>query len=268
VLEISRAFTEAGFDAFDRVRVPDVHYAGMMEYDGDLRCPAHTLVAPPDIDRTCGEYLVHQNVRTLAISETHKFGHVTYFWNGNRSEPLDKTLETFVEIPSDPRAFVDAPEMKAAAITDEVVKAIGSGKYDQIRLNLANGDMIGHTGDLAATVAACTIVDQQVARLVGAIEDAGGAYLITADHGNADDMVQRNKDGSPKHNDGVPIPKTSHTLAPVPVCIGGPALDESIVLRQEKQLGLASVGATYLNLLGFEAPDDFSKTLIEDAEVQ
>ncbi len=264
VIEISRAFEEQDFTPFDRKRVPHVTYAGMMEYDGDLKIPSRSLVDPPDIDKTAGEYLVHAGVRTFATSETHKFGHVTYFWNGNASGRFDDKLETYREIESDPRPFVDAPEMKAAAITDAAIEALKSGKYDHVRLNLANGDMVGHTGDLEATVRACAVVDEQVGRLVAAINDVGGAFLITDDHGNADDMVQRDKSGGAKLVDGKPVPKTSHTLAPVPVCIGGPALGEGWALRDDMpDAGLANLTSTYVNMLGYQTPEGYVQSLLK-----
>jgi 2,3-bisphosphoglycerate-independent phosphoglycerate mutase len=263
VIEISRAFEEQDFAPFVRERVPDVVYAGMMEYDGDLKIPSRSLVDPPDIDKTSGEYLVRAGVRTYAVSETHKFGHVTYFWNGNASGAFDDKLETYQEIESDPRPFVDAPEMKAGAITDAAIAALKSGRYDYVRLNIANGDMVGHTGDLEATIRACALVDEQVGRLVAAVNDVGGAFLITADHGNADDMVQRDKQGGVKMADGKPIPKTSHTLAPVPVCVGGPALGDGWRLRDDMaDAGLANLTSTYVNLLGYEAPEGYADSLL------
>ena len=138
-IEISRAFEEADFDAFDRKRFPDVFYAGIMEYDGDAHIPNNYLVEPPAIDRTLGEYLCATGVTSFAISETQKYGHVTYFWNGNNSGYINEKLEKYVEITSDKITFDLRPWMKAAEITDAVIDAIRSGKYKFIRLNYANG---------------------------------------------------------------------------------------------------------------------------------
>ena len=145
-LEITAAFEEDDFQHFDRGRRPAVVYAGMMEYDGDTHVPKNYLVNPPEIDRTMGEYLCATGIKQLAISETQKFGHVTYFFNGNRSGKFDESMEDYVEIKSDIVPFEQRPWMKAAEITDAVVAAIESGKYGMIRLNFANGDMVGHTG--------------------------------------------------------------------------------------------------------------------------
>ena len=158
-IEISKAFEEDEFDKFPRGPKLKVKYAGMMQYDGDALIPKKYLVNPPGIDRTVGEYLVKAGVKQLAISETQKFGHVTYFFNGNRSGKFDESLEDYIEIPSDIVPFEERPWMKAAEITDKVVEAILGGKYDFIRLNYANGDMVGHTGIPQAVEIAVETVD-------------------------------------------------------------------------------------------------------------
>lgn len=264
VIEISRAFEDDDFTAFERERRPKVHYAGIMEYDGDSHIPQHYLVAPPSIEHTASELLVAEGVRTFAVSETHKFGHVTYFWNGNRAEAFDEKLERFEEIPSF-MGFLDHPEMKAREIASSAAAALRSGKWDQVRVNIANGDMIGHTGDLDATVRACAVVDEALGAMLSATEDAGGSFLVVADHGNCDDMVQRDKAGGAKRDaSGTPLPLTSHTLAAVPLCIGGPALDAGVSLRTDiEQPGLANVTATYLELLGFTAPEGYEPSLLK-----
>lgn len=265
-LEISQAFEneDSEFKHFDRKRFPKVRYAGMMRYDGDLGIPKKFLVPPPSISKTSGEYLAATGVRVWACSETQKFGHVTYFWNGNRSNKFSKELETYLEIPSDRVVFNEKPVMKAVEIADEAAKALRSGKYDYVRINFPNGDMVGHTGDLHACVAAIEAVDQGLEKLIKVVDEVEGVFLVTADHGNCDDMVQRDKKGEPLRNEkGEPVPLTSHTLAPVPVMIGGKGLLESVSLRRDKEAGLANVTATFINLLGYEAPEDYEKTLIE-----
>jgi 2,3-bisphosphoglycerate-independent phosphoglycerate mutase len=263
-LQISRAFESDDFPYFDRRRRPQVVYAGMMEYDGDLHIPRNYLVAPPTIERTSGEYFVHNGVRTFACSETQKFGHVTYFWNGNRSGRFDESLETYVEVPSFPPPFQERPEMKAYEIADVVADALLSGRHDLVRVNLANGDMVGHTGDLAATIASCTAADHALAIMLHACTVAGGIAVVTADHGNADDMVQRDKRGAAQRDSGGRVlPRTSHTLAPVPFCLSGPGLSSSTVFRRDLgKPGLANVAATVMNLLGFVAPEDFAPSLL------
>lgn len=265
-LQITRAFEAEHFPHFDRVRRPDVVYAGMMEYDGDLHVPKVYLVAPPTIERTSGEYLAKNGIRTFACSETQKFGHVTYFWNGNRSGKFDDRLETYVEVPSHPPPFEDRPEMKAYEVADAAARALRSGDFDVVRVNLANGDMVGHTGALAPTIASCTAADHALGVMLQACVEQGGVYVVTADHGNADDMAQRDKRGAPlKDAQGRVLSRTSHTLAPVPFCIGGPGLPASTTLRRDLDSpGLAHVAATVMNLLGFAAPEGYASSLLAD----
>ncbi|CAK9219035.1 unnamed protein product [Sphagnum troendelagicum] len=266
----AKAFEFEDFDKFDRVRVPKIKYAGMLEYDAEIKLPKHYLVAPPHIGETSGEYLVHNGVRTFACSETVKFGHVTFVWNGNRSGQFSETLEEYVEIPSDQGiSFNVKPEMKAIAIAEKACEALHSGKWDQVRVNLPNGDMVGHTGDLDATIVGCTVVDKAIQLMLEATEKVGGIFLITADHGNAEDMVKRNsKTGEPmKDKKGNYQILTAHTCAPVPIAIGGPGLLKGAQFRTDlPTAGLANVAATFINLLGFEAPKDYEPSLIEVVE--
>ncbi|KAK4397812.1 2,3-bisphosphoglycerate-independent phosphoglycerate mutase [Sesamum angolense] len=263
---IAKALEYKDFDKFDRVRFPKIHYAGMLQYDGELKLPSHYLVSPPEIERTSGEYLVHNSIRTFACSETVKFGHVTFFWNGNRSGYFNPEMEEYVEIPSDSGiTFNVQPKMKALEIAEKARDAILSCKFDQVRVNLPNGDMVGHTGDIQATIVACKAADDAVKMILDAIEQVGGIYVVTADHGNAEDMVKRNKKGEPllDKNGNIQI-LTSHTLQPVPIAIGGPGLAPGVRFRQDiPNGGLANVAATVMNLHGFEAPDDYEPTLIE-----
>lgn len=262
-LEITAAFEEKEFNHFDRVRVPAVEYAGMMEYDGDNHKPAQFLVNPPSIDRTMGEYLTKSGVHLMAISETQKYGHVTYFFNGNRPGEFDKNLETYVEVPSDVVPFEQRPWMKCAEITDKVIEAIESGKYDHIRLNYPNGDMVGHTGVFNAVVCSMEGMDLQLGRLKAAIEKAGGILCLTADHGNSDDMYEHKKDGSvSKSADGEPKAKTSHSLNPVPGIIYDPEYKGEYSLELNGGLGISSWPATLMNLMGFVPPADYDKSMI------
>ncbi|MDP2341047.1 MAG: 2,3-bisphosphoglycerate-independent phosphoglycerate mutase [Deltaproteobacteria bacterium] len=263
-IQMSRAFEEKEFTPFDRKRVPYVVYAGLMEYDGDLHIPSNYLVEPPTIERTSGEYLAQAGLRTFACSETQKYGHVTYFWNGNRSGKFSDVKETYLEVPSNLPPFELKPAMKAMEVADAAVTALSSGDYDVVRVNLANGDMVGHTGDLAATIASCAAADRALGLMLDAVVAAGGVFIVTADHGNADDMALRDKKGAPLRDAGGKVlPRTSHTLAPVPLCIGGPGLDARVGLRGDLQTpGLANIAATVMNLLGFEAPKDYEPSLL------
>jgi len=255
-MEISRAFEEKNFSYFDRKRWPQVLYAGMMEYDGDLKIPKNYLVNPPAIDRTMSEYLVGSNVHQFALSETQKFGHVTYFWNGNRSGYFDQNQETYVEIPSDRVPFDQRPWMKAAEITDGTIALMDSGRFRFGRINYPNGDMVGHTGRFEATVIAVEAVDHCLERLLLSVERLKGIALITADHGNADEMFTV--------EDGKRTAKTAHTLNPVPFIIFDPTYGGEYTLRKDLESpGISHIAATALNLLGFEAPEGYDLSLIE-----
>jgi 2,3-bisphosphoglycerate-independent phosphoglycerate mutase len=265
-IEISRAFEEAELGAFDRGRRPDVLYAGMMEYDGDTHVPRHYLVEPPAIDRTMGEFLVAAGVHQLAISETQKYGHVTYFWNGNRSGKIDDRLETYVEVPSDRVSFDLRPWMKAAEITDRLIAELQTGQHRFARVNYANGDMVGHTGNFAATVVAVEVVDLMLTRLAAEVDRLGGILVVTADHGNADEMFQHGKGGEVVRDSatGNPVVKTSHTLNPVPFLIHDPRRGDAYEIDPERAAGagIASVTASCLELLGFQPPDDLVPSLL------
>ena len=266
-IEISRAFDGgAEFDKFDRVRVPKVVYAGMLEYDGDLHIPKKYLVAPPEITDTMGEYLANTGVTQLAISETQKYGHVTYFWNGNKSGKFSEALETYIEIPSDVVPFEQRPWMKCAEITDKLIECLESGKYRYLRVNFPNGDMVGHTGSLAATRCAMDALDLQLGRLLPVIDRLGGAALITADHGNADEMYEVDKKGNLKvGKDGAYKAKTSHTLNRVPCIVydNTEAARSYTVKADNGSFGLSAVAATMVNLMGFEAPAMWDEGIIE-----
>jgi len=254
-IEISRAFTEKDFTEFDRGPLPDVFYAGIMEYDGDKHIPPHFLVQPPGIEKTISEYLCAAGVSSFAISETQKFGHVTYFWNGNRSGYMDEELETYVEIPSDNIQFDRAPEMKAAQIRDKAAEMLREGKYRFGRLTFANGDMVGHTGNMKAAITAVETVDRCVGQLLSVIQELEGIAVVTADHGNSDEMFTKGEGGERKA-------KTAHTLNPVPFAIYDPGFAGEYYMTPPERPGLSNVAATLLNLLGYEKPPEYDPSLI------
>lgn len=263
-IEISRAFEEPDLDTFERHRFPRVTYAGMMQYDGDLGVPKRYLVRPPMITRTVGEFLAAAGLRTFACSETQKFGHVTYFFNGNRSGYIAPDLEVYREVPSDTMPFQERPWMKCAEITDEVVEAVLTGGFHHVRLNFANGDMVGHTGDLEATIVAMEAMDLQIGRLVDAVRAADGLLIVTADHGNAEQMWQREKSGLVQRDaGGAPVPRTSHSLNAVPFVLFDPR-DELSLRGDLPDAGIASVGPTVLQLCGLRPPEDYVPGLIRD----
>ena len=263
-IELTQAFEADTFEGFDRGPRPNVLFAGMMEYDGDLRLPTKYLVRPPAIDRTLGEFIARAQLPQLAISETQKFGHVTYFWNGNRSGAFDADFETYVEIPSDTRPFEEHPRMKSAEITDRLIEELQTGRYRHARVNYANGDMVGHTGNHAAAIRSVEAVDLQLARLLPVIEAHRGALIVTADHGNADCMYELDqKTGEPvKDVAGRIKPKTSHTLNAVPLHVYAPSVDLKLDTN-DPRAGLANLASTVLNLMGYDAPEDFEQSLID-----
>jgi 2,3-bisphosphoglycerate-independent phosphoglycerate mutase len=263
-IEISKAFESEQFDRFDRVRVPAITYAGMLEYDGDQHIPSRYLVNPPSIRNTMGEALAKTGVTQLAISETQKYGHVTYFWNGNNSGKFSEELETYVEVPSDVIPFEQRPWMKAAEIVDKMIPLLESGKYAFARVNFPNGDMVGHTGNFAAARVAVETVDLALARLIPVIDRLGGCMLITADHGNADEMFETDKKTgkAKRHKDGSPKAKTSHTLSKVPFILYDSVHKDAYTLR-EGEFGLSNIAATVVNLLGYEAPEIWDSSMIE-----
>jgi 2,3-bisphosphoglycerate-independent phosphoglycerate mutase len=262
-MELCRAF-ESGddFAEFDRGRVPRVDFAGMMLYDGDLGVPSHYLVLPKKTEGCVSEYLAASGVTQFACAETQKYGHVTYFWNGNRSGMFDESRERYLEIPSDSCTFDQRPWMKAAETADALVAAIDGGEFRFIRANFAGGDMVGHTGRLLPTIVALEAIDISLARVLDAVRRAGGCLVVTADHGNAEEMVEREGDGTPKRgDDGEPKRRTSHSLNPVPFAVadfGG----RGFAFRDIERAGLGNIAATLVELLGFEVPEGYDPSLL------
>ncbi len=258
-IEISRALEDDAFTAFERGAMPALFFCGMLQYDGDLNVPKRYLVDPPAIDRTMVEFMCAEKLKTFAVSETQKFGHVTFFWNGNRSGRFDESLETWVEIPSDNVEFSRAPAMKAAEITDATIQLVRSGQYRFGRINFANGDMVGHSGNIQATARAMEAVDASIGRLIEAVSECRGTVLVTADHGNADEMFVE--------KDGERVVRTAHSLNPVPFAIVDPAATATAhsspyQMADLDNPGLANVAATVFNLLGYHAPQDYRPSLI------
>lgn len=255
-IELSMAFDDDTFPYFDREYRPDVLFSGMMQYDGDCECPKHFLVSPPDIDASVSHYLCASGMKSFAVSETQKYGHVTYFWNGNKSGFIDSSLETYVEIPSYTTPFEEQPHMRAADIYNKTLTLLNSGNYHFGRINFPNGDMIGHTGHMEAVISAVEVTDMYTGKLMDAVTHMNGVCIILADHGNADEMfVIKN---------GKKVSKTCHTLNPVPCAIvGNPIWEDQFTLSNIKSPGLANVAATICTILGYEPPSVMEKSLIE-----
>jgi 2,3-bisphosphoglycerate-independent phosphoglycerate mutase len=262
-LEITKAFEADEITEFDRGPKPDVIYAGMMQYDGDLGVPEKYLVTPPAIDRTMSQYLSNAGVKQFAISETQKYGHVTYFFNGNNSGKF--ATETWKEIPSDVCPFEDAPRMKADEITAAVVEAIKGGEYKFIRLNFPNGDMVGHTGNFDAVKVAVEAVDEGVGKIMEAIKQTNGIMVCSADHGNSDDMCELDKKtGQLKLDDeGKRKPKTAHSLNPVPAIVFDPSGVSKARKADVADAGIANLAATCITLLGYVPPADYTPSIVE-----
>ena len=251
-IELSMAFDNDEFTHFERGGKPNVCYAGMLEYDGDMKLPKRFLVNPPEIHDTLSEVLVAAKLNQYAVSETQKYGHVTYFWNGNRSGKFSEELETFKEIPSDNVSFDQRPWMKSADIVDDLIEAIKSKKYDFLRCNFPNGDMVGHTGSLPATIVGVEAVDLGLARLMKVCDEYGVTLLVTADHGNADEMLEKNKKGE------IQV-RTAHSLNPVPFIIYDKDVKYTI---KDGNYGLANVAPTVVKMFGLKAPDCWQESMI------
>ena len=249
--EISLAFDRKDFDKFDRGDYQGVKFAGMLQYDGDLNIPENYLVQPPVIKNTLTEVLCQAGIREFACSETQKYGHVTYFWNGNRSGKVDEALEEYLEIPSDVIPFEQAPAMKSKEITEAMVKAMESGKFQFLRCNYPNGDMVGHTGVMDAVVYAMECVDNGLKAILEAADKYGYTVLITADHGNADQMTETKK--------GKTSVRTAHSLNPVPFIIYDK--DTSWTVK-DGSYGLANVAPTVVKMMGLNAPDCWEDSIV------
>lgn len=240
--ELTRTFVDDAFDGFPRTGGRrQVYYVCMTQYDAAMP-NVHVAFKPQSLDNTFGEYIAKKGLTQLRIAETEKYAHVTFFFNGGLETPYEG--EDRALIPSPKVATYDMqPEMSALIVTDEIVERIESGKYDVIILNYANCDMVGHTGVFSAAKRAVETVDTCVGRTVDAILKMGGKALLTADHGNADQMYE--KDGSPF---------TAHTTNPVPLLAIN--CGEDVKLRDGGRL--ADLAPTMLKLLGLPQPEEMT----------
>ena len=219
-------------------------FVGILEYDTELKIPTRYLCPPPVINNTLTQYLCAHNVRQYTVTESVKFGHLTYFFNGNRAKKVCEKLETWQEIKSDVLPSFDiAPKMKAREITAKTIQAIQSNKYDFIKLNLSNPDMVGHSANFDATVIACQVVDECLGEIIAMCEQTNTNLIITSDHGNAEEMLDQNGK-----------PKSAHTNSDVPmIIIGSPKI---------KNGGLTNIAATICKLLALEPSPHFNPPLL------
>jgi len=248
-IEISKCFDEKDFNKFDRIRVPNVYYAGMLEYDTEAKIPKHFLNESPMIKNTLTEELCKYNIYEYAVSETQKYGHVTYFWNGNRQDKFNEELETYDKVDSDIIAFDLKPEMKSFEITDKLINAIESNKYDFLRINFPNGDMVGHTGNYEATIKAMEALDKNLNRILSVCLKNNYTLIVTADHGNAEEMIDKNSNV-----------KTSHSLNKVPFIIASNNINFKI---KNGNFGLANVASTITTLMNIPKNPNWLESIIE-----
>lgn len=249
-IELSKAFDEENFNKFDRVRNPKVQYAGLLQYDADANIPKLFLTEPPKITNTLTEELLKYNIRQYAISETQKYGHVTYFWNGNKASKFNDFLETYELVPSDNISFDKQPKMKSYEITDKLIEALNSKKYDFLRINFPNGDMVGHTGNYEATVKAIEAVDVNLGRIMECVNKNNAILVVLADHGNAEEMLDKNG-----------VVKTSHTINPVPFIIYGNNIDN--IKIKNGDYGLANVASSITTLLDINKNPLWEESIIK-----
>ena len=251
-IEIAQAFTYYDFPYFNRgdYSPDDVYFVGMTEYNSDTHVPEHRLVEPIMIDETLSEFLSKKDISQLACSETVKFGHVTYYFNGNSYE--EKPGEKFVQIDSWTEPFETRPWMRCAEITDKVIQELPDYKF--VRLNYPGGDMVGHTADMEATIVAMEAIDLSLSRLASRVDELGGCLIVVADHGNAEELLDANGK-----------PKTSHTTNRVP-CIIYDNTENRTKYRVANisDPGLANIAATLAVLLGFDDyPKSWNESLIQ-----
>jgi 2,3-bisphosphoglycerate-independent phosphoglycerate mutase len=244
--QLTRAFIDSPFERFNRDK-RDIYFATMTQYHEDFHCP---VAFPPSfLTRTLGETISGRGMRQLHLAETEKYAHVTFFFNGGREEPFPGEDRILVPSPRGVATYDLKPEMSAAAITDKAVGAIDSGVYDFIVMNYANADMVGHSGNMAATIRAVEVVDGCLERVITSARSAGYTTIITADHGNADRMVDEG---------GGPF--TAHTTNLVPFIVVSDR--EKYTMRKGGRL--ADIAPTVLRIMGIQVPDEMDGVPLAD----
>ncbi|MBR3176168.1 2,3-bisphosphoglycerate-independent phosphoglycerate mutase [Candidatus Saccharibacteria bacterium] len=250
-IEIAMAFTYYDFPYFNRGNYSpdDVYFVGMTEYNSDTHVPEHRLVESTQISQTLNQFLSKKGVSELAVSETVKFGHITYYFNGNS---YDRAFgEDFIQVDSYTEPFETRPWMKSAEITDKVLENLS--KYKFIRINYPGGDMVGHTADMEATIVAIEAIDICLARIAAEVDKLGGVLVIVADHGNAEELLDQNG-----------AKKTSHTTNRVPCIIYDNTKNRwKYKISDIEDPGLANLAATMAVLLGQnDYPESWEQPLI------
>jgi 2,3-bisphosphoglycerate-independent phosphoglycerate mutase len=260
-IEITQAFVEKDFSGFKIDHRPDVYFAGMMIYDEDNNIPENIIMQSPSVDNPFGKRILELGLKQFRLTETQKYAHVTFFFNGGYKNPLDPSQETYHLISSDKIAsFAEAPQMKAMEIAAQAVDFIESDEYDFGLINFANADMVGHTGNMEAAIKAVETVDTALKMICQAMEKKGGLVVITADHGNADEMLIVNK------KTGKEELSTKHSINPVPFIIFDPSYQNEyqlLKLEPDNPLNLSMIAATNFILLGQDVPEGLSPSLFE-----
>ncbi len=244
--ELTKAFVLGTFDGFDRGPKLDLTYVTLTAYEQGL--PVRVAYPkPPKMKNTLGEYLADQGLKQFRCAETEKFPHVTFFFNDYRNDPFPGEDRQIIPSPTDVSTYDQKPEMSAYGITDETVRRVESGQYDLVVVNFANGDMVGHTGVLDAAVKAVEHVDACVGRILDAVQRQGGAAVVTADHGNCEQMIDPDTGG----------PHTAHTTYPVELIV----VDDRFRGKTLREGGrLADVAPTLLHLMGLPKPHEMTGT--------
>jgi len=263
--ELALAFEgDETFDKFNREYVPNIHFASLLEYDSEKHIPEHFLVTPPEFEHTLGEVIAENDLCQLAISETQKIGHLTYFFNGNRADKFNPELEDYVEIPSDNVSFDTEPAMKSDEIANKLSELLYEQKYKFVRVNFPNPDMVGHTGDYDATIKAIEAVDAALTKILPVVDETGGMAIIIGDHGNAEEMYELNTDGSIQEQNNRPVIKTAHTTNRVP-CIFYDNTPNAryYSVKSGDEFGLANLASTIAILLNIEPRSEWLSPIIE-----
>jgi 2,3-bisphosphoglycerate-independent phosphoglycerate mutase len=245
-------------------------FLGMTQYDAELGLPKNFLINPPKINNTLTEWLSNHGARQYSVTETTKYGHLTYFFNGNKSGAFKEELETCKQIDSDVCDYATKPKMKAVEITDDLIKAMQENKADFYKTNLANPDMVGHTGDLEATIIACKTCDAELGKIIKTCKKLGISLITTADHGNAEEMVDDKGGRNTKHSAN----KVFLTILPAKEIKKRVSLNSNFLIKiaaelkekgknEEAAFGLTNIAATVCNLLEVEISPHFNESVIE-----
>ena len=251
------------FPYFDRGTIPKVRYVGLVKYDQGRSMPEHTLVDLDTAKSTLAELEIRNGIKRFVISESIKFGHVTFYFNGGKEGKFSDEMEEYVDLPNKIGKPWQFPWMKSDEITDILVEKISSGKFDSIVVNYPNGDMVGHEARVESSIVAVEAVDIALSRILQAVDEAGGVALITADHGNVEETFYLDDEGEPKlDEDGHPIRKTSHTSNPVPFIIYDNTENKDKYQLKQGSFGLSNIAATVAMLHGLEPDEGWQESLI------